>query len=278
MNVISTDRPGVDDRLAAREEVHSLNWVHSIDLGDGLVTPGQWGPPCPMILRALDAIDFRGKKVLEIGCWDGQWSFEAERRGAAEVYATDYISQRHTREHPTFMLAHRLLKSRAKYFPDVSVYNVHELGIHDFDVVIFCGVYYHLRNPLLALARLRQVLREGGTLLIEGAAIHGPEAAFARYYYRQSLVGDLSNWWLPSISCLREWVESSFFDSVIEFRGPSEVPGFRQRVKAVVKRMLGQMPAEQLVRLAMTAQAVQRKDPKYLYPDDDFRDCDLNQY
>jgi hypothetical protein len=68
-----------------------LKWIHQIDLGGGFVTPGQW-PPNPMIEKALADLDFRGKKVLDIGCWDGLYAFAAEQRGASEVYATDLLS------------------------------------------------------------------------------------------------------------------------------------------------------------------------------------------
>jgi tRNA (mo5U34)-methyltransferase len=64
-----------------REEVEQLKWVHRIDLGNGIITPGQW-PRNPLISAAFSDIDFSGKKVLDIGCWDGLWAFEAERQGA----------------------------------------------------------------------------------------------------------------------------------------------------------------------------------------------------
>jgi tRNA (mo5U34)-methyltransferase len=198
--------------------VRSMRWVHSIDLGHGIVTPGAWGPPRAVIRRAFDAIDFRGKKVLDIGCWDGGWSFEAERRGAAEVFATDYVCQRHSADQQTFQLAHRVLNSRVHYHPDISVYEVDQLGIFDFDVVIFCGVYYHLRHPLLALARLRQVMQDDAMIVVEGAAIYGPRNPYSDFYYRRVHVGDPSNWCVPTIPCLREWMESSFFDDVVEHR------------------------------------------------------------
>ena len=86
------------------ERVQALTWVHSIDLGNGIVTPGMWGPPSPTIMRALDTIDFHGKKVLDIGCWDGLWSFEAEKRGATTIVATDLNTQRWPPDgHLTFM-------------------------------------------------------------------------------------------------------------------------------------------------------------------------------
>src|SRR3954467_981696 len=122
------------------ERVQALSWVHAIDLGNGIVTPGMWGLPSATIMRAFNTIDFRGKKVLDIGCWDGLWSFEAERRGAAEVWATDLVAHRHGDGQATFRLAHALLGSRARYVPDLSVYDVARLGVRDFDVVLFCGV------------------------------------------------------------------------------------------------------------------------------------------
>src|SRR6266404_616629 len=112
----------MDATASLAEEVQSLDWVHTIDLGGGLVTPGAW-PPSPLIRRAFDAIDFRGRKVLDVGCWDGLWSFEAEKRGAREVYSVDYVSLRSWSEQPTYQLAHRLLGSRARYYPNLSVYD-----------------------------------------------------------------------------------------------------------------------------------------------------------
>lgn len=192
-------------RLAAK-----LTWMHQINLGGGFVTPGQWGPVQQM-RQALGDLDFSGKKVLDIGCWDGLYSFEAEQRGAAEVYATDLLSQRPFADQPTFAVARAALKSRVKYFPQTSVYDVEEIGVRDFDIVLFSGVYYHLKDPLRALAMLRRVMKDGGQLLVEGAVLNQP-GCYARFYYRDAYAGDFSNWWIPTPACLRQWVESSFFD------------------------------------------------------------------
>jgi tRNA (mo5U34)-methyltransferase len=110
----------------------------------------------------LNQIEVHNKKALDVGCWEGHWSFEVERRGASEVYATDYLvgdpraelSELGLKELPTFRLAHAILGSGSKvsYHPNVSVYHINELGVTDFDVVLFCGVYYHLKHPLLALS------------------------------------------------------------------------------------------------------------------------------
>jgi tRNA (mo5U34)-methyltransferase len=196
--------------------VPKQTWVHSIDLGSGVVTPGLWGAGNPSITKALSDIDFANKKVLDVGCWDGLYSFEAERRGASEVYAIDLTSQRDFDGQPTFQIAHAALKSSVLYYPSLSVYDVERLDINDFDVVIFTGVYYHLKDPLRALTCLRRVLREGGLLLVEGAILDEP-GCFARFFYRESFCGDSSNWWVPTIECLRQWVTCSFFKIVAEY-------------------------------------------------------------
>ena len=260
-------------------EVDRYTWAQSIDLGNGVVTKGIFGDgrPNPLILRAFDDIQFAGAKVLEIGCWDGMWSFEAEKRGASQVYATDLVTQRPYADQPTFQLAHSILNSKVIYNPAVSVYDVERLGVRDFDVVIFCGVYYHLKDPLRALCKLRNVTRTGGMILVEGEAIYGPADPFARFYYRTWLNKDASNWWVPTIQCLREWIECNFFASKQEYAFDVLRPDWLEalpviRDKGALDEMLAKARAltvVMLTRYAVVAEAVARQDPNYGAPDDE---------
>src|SRR5207247_3660998 len=85
------------DRARIVETMNSMVWYHRIELAPGIVTPGaDWEALWAPMRERHRAVDFRGKRVLEIGCWDGYWSFEAEKLGAAEVWATDDMSQRKT--------------------------------------------------------------------------------------------------------------------------------------------------------------------------------------
>jgi tRNA (mo5U34)-methyltransferase len=251
-----------------REQVNALSWVHTIDLGHGLVTPGEW-PLSPLILKALAGIDFRGKKVLDIGCWDGLWSFEAEKRGAREVYATDFVAHRPFRELPTFTLAKRVLDSNVRYYPDLSVYDVGRLGITDFDVVLFCGVYYHLKDPLLALSRLRQVMKPGAVLVVEGEVLDNDRESFARFFYSKYHLGDRSTWWVPTIACLREWVECSYFEIESAFNVARDPLSDRktENLKKLVKRWIGWRTKRS--RCVLMARAVCRADAHYTYPDEE---------
>jgi tRNA (mo5U34)-methyltransferase len=207
----------------SREELLELartyHWWHAIDLG-GFVTTGTRST---LIDRAFDQVDFKGKKVLDIGCWDGLWSFEAEKRGASEVYSIDYVSLRSWSEQPTYQLAHRVLGSRARYYPNISVYDIKRLGVADFDVVIYCGIYYHLLDPLRAFAALREVMIEGGLILAEGPVLDGSDRVFADFYCGNWLYEDPTNWWVPTIPCLREWLDSTFFDVVSEISSKKDL-------------------------------------------------------
>jgi tRNA (mo5U34)-methyltransferase len=207
---------GTEASLDLTATVGSMPWVHTIDLGHGIITPGAW-PPSALILHALKSVDFRGKKVLDIGCWDGLWSFEAERRGARIVYATDDITQRPSGQHPTFSTAHKALQSQVHYDPHRSVYDLHNWAERDFDIVLFLGVYYHLKNPLLALTQIREVMRPGGTLIIEGEVLHRRRDCVAQFCPDDSHKGDATNWWVPSVPCLQAWLRASQFSVEREF-------------------------------------------------------------
>lgn len=245
-----------------REEVEQLKWVHTIDLGNGIVTPGAW-PPNPLILAAFSDIDFVGKKVLDIGCWDGLWAFEAEKRGASEVYATDCISQRWGTT-STFDLARKVLHSKSHYDPNISVFDIGRLGVHDFNLAIFCGIYYHLRDPLQAFSRLRLVMADSALMVVEGDVIYDVDDAYAKFFYRNTWNKDPSNWWIPTIPCLREWIESSYFEILKEY---PEKPRSSQKFSVGLANVFKAHTEPKVGRYVITARAVKRNDTKYFYPD-----------
>jgi len=209
-------------------------WYHEIDFGDGLRSR----PRHPhrdiwqRIERFLEPVDFTGKSVLDIGCWDGQWSFLAERRGAARVLATDDNSQ-HWTATPTgiataesaepgegFRLAHAALQSRVSYRGDVSIYQLDKLA-QRFDTVLCLGVFYHLTHLMSALTQLRHVVADHGSVLIEGAAIqdhkkssmdflYGPDDGFGGSIEPERT--DPSNWSIPTIRCLHDMLNACYFD------------------------------------------------------------------
>lgn len=156
--------------------MHDLTWYHRIELSPGKVTPGRlwleaiWTP----LRSCLDSIDFVGKRVLDVGTWDGMWAFEAEKRGAKYVLATDHLASRGASIPDTFCYAKKALNSNVE-FQECSAYKLDSIN-HEFDIVLCFGVLYHLRHPLLAMDQCRTVLVDGGLCLLESAFILDHEA------------------------------------------------------------------------------------------------------
>jgi tRNA (mo5U34)-methyltransferase len=137
-------------------------WWHEIEVAPGMVTPGD--DSNRMKLPILDRIglpaEMSGLRALDIGCSDGYFTFEMERRGAS-VLAMDFVPDTYT----GFATAREILGSDAGYVMD-NVYNLSPEKHGTFDVVLFMGVLYHLRKPLAALDAIRSVTRTGGQLFV----------------------------------------------------------------------------------------------------------------
>jgi tRNA (mo5U34)-methyltransferase len=144
-----------------RDQVARLHWYHPIDLGNGLITRPERHIQRRFArrLRLLQIPqDLSGRSVLDIGAWDGFWSFECERRGAARVLAIDtYAWDRYGMD--SFLLAHGALKSKVEY-QRLAVEDLSPDTVGQFDVVLFLGVFYHLRSPIDGLDRLRRIVRQ----------------------------------------------------------------------------------------------------------------------
>lgn len=263
------------------DEIKALPWFHSIDLGNGVVTPGR-GSPSGLVQQAFDQIDFTGKRVLDVGCWDGLWAFEAEKRGAAEVYATDDVSQRSFHSTRTFTVAKDILQSNAQYFPETPIERLPSLGVK-FDIVLFLGVYYHLRDPLRALGILRSMLNDGGLILIEGPVLYNWRKPFATFLYHDISFRDCSNWWVPSIKCLEEWIESSFFRKKVTHLHTNKVIDRKGWPIYVLRRVIGTVAPKLYIRsftgrVVIVAEAFSGEDPLWIFPDPLFAGIDGNMY
>ncbi len=178
-----------------KSRVGALRWHHSIDLGQGIVTPGQDNSLRKLARLKLPA-SLAGKTVLDVGAWDGYFSFEAERRGAARVLATDSYVWNGSHDWGSkrgFDLAKSALNSRI----DDLVIDVLDLSperIGMFDIVLFLGVLYHMKHPLLSLEHVASVNRE--LLVLETAVdMLGCRRPAAAFYAGNELGKDPTNWW-----------------------------------------------------------------------------------
>jgi tRNA (mo5U34)-methyltransferase len=212
-----TDRAG-----RAQELVDSVgSWYHRIDVAPGVTTPGV--NDSQLVLRALNLpADLSGMRVLDIGTRDGFFAFECERRGA-EVTAIDYMPPEET----GFLVARELLGSQVEFVQE-NVYELSHERYGGFDLVLFLGVLYHLRDPMLALDRIWNVAR--GRLIVETQTIDDalltspgefkrladlnpelPQVPLMQFYPGAALNGDATCVWAPNEACLGAMLEETGF-------------------------------------------------------------------
>ena len=221
------------ERVAARgqERAASYYWYHTIDLGDGLVTPGDYDFR-PALTRFPFPTDMRGMRVLDVGSATGFFAFEFEKRGA-DVTAVDLRSiadwdmpngQRpailqdmkawcrtddlaqvdEIMVHGGFDFCHRLLNSRVKRCLS-SIYDLsaEKLGGGGFDLVFAGDMLVHTMAPLAGLNVLAELCR--GTLIIsQDLPEFGGDVPLMLYYGGDKRQGDSRSWWHPNQAC---WVQ-----------------------------------------------------------------------
>ena len=202
------------------KEMNEIKWWHQIDLG--VMTPG-----IDFSKLKLNAIqmpkDLTGKSVIDIGAWDGFFSFEAEKRGAKEVYAVDSVMwdtehpQNTMKEHwntgkKGFLFARDILKSKVK---DVQC-EIFELdGEYQHDLVLCLGILYHMEDPLRMCRKMFDITKEGGMLILETHCDDIEDKKPGMVFYGTNILNnDPGNWWGPNIRCVQEMLKAAGFKKV----------------------------------------------------------------
>lgn len=210
----SKSAPGIMDVQEQQARIDQIDWYHEFDFPNGLKvrskTPDAefhrrlWA----FIQAQLDCIDFAGKSVLDLGCWDGYWSFYAERRGAKRVLATDDRTQNWAGS-SGLLVAKELLGSSVEARLDVSAYEVTKLG-EKFDIILCMGIYYHLVDPFYAFAQIRHCCRTDSIVIFEGDVTAGLR--------QNTLFYDLSDpsysYFVPTHRTLNQMLGAAYFEVV----------------------------------------------------------------
>lgn len=241
--------PATRKRRAVNKAAESVPfWYHSIDLFDGIVSGGKkTADELAYDWNALGVPDLRGKSVLDVGAWDGYFSFRAEEAGAERVVALDHYvwsldlarqqeyldecqfnnqapAPSHTMpsmwkpdELPGkvgFDTAHRARDSKVEsVVGDFMTMDLDRLG--KFDVVFYVGVFSRNRHPLLALERLAKVTN--GVLLVQTEAVVVPgfeHKSFCEFFETNELKKDVALWWAPNRRALTGMCRAAGFAKV----------------------------------------------------------------
>lgn len=219
------------DREEIRRRVEELGpWFHNMELGGVHTAPAHFLGDYPSVKWRSFAHavprDLTGRTVLDIGCNGGFYSMEMKRRGAERVVAIDsdefYLRQ------ARFAAEVNELEIE---FRQMDVYDVARLG-EKFDLVIFMGVLYHLRHPLLALDLLREHVvgdlllfqsMQRGSAEVEEVAMDydfNTDDIFDRpgwpklHFIEHRYSGDPTNWWAPNRACTEAMLRSAGFQIV----------------------------------------------------------------
>ena len=213
-------------------------WFHNMNLGGIWTAPDHFlgNYPATKFERFAPHLpnDLSGKSVLDIGCNAGFYSVEMKRRGAERVVAIDsddrYLAQA--------QLASEVLGFSDIEFRKLDVYDVGALE-ERFDFVIFMGVLYHLRHPLLALDLIRehvagdmmlfQSMQRGSKHVLDldedyefSESEHFFESSYPKLHFvERKYAGDWTNWWVPNRACSEAMLRASGF--AIEKRIEEEV-------------------------------------------------------
>jgi tRNA (mo5U34)-methyltransferase len=184
--------------------------------------------------------DLRGKSVLDIGAWDGFFSFEAEKRGASRVLAVDSYAWNGSTwgSKAGFELARRVLNSKVEDL-EIEVLDLSPEKVGVFDVVLFLGVLYHMRHPLLALERVSSVT--GELLILETVAdlllVRRPAMAL---YPEGLLYGDPSNWCGFNLPALKAMLKEVGFSRIEVIQKPDNL--IKRTSRAIYYRLRNKPP------------------------------------
>jgi tRNA (mo5U34)-methyltransferase len=204
-------------------QVDDLPWHHSIDLGGGLVTAGtkSLANCADEASLIFDRVDLRGRTVLGVGAWNGFFSFEAKRRGATRVLATDSYCWSHPRirGREGFELARSALGIEVES-REIDVADLSAEVVEVFDVVLYLRVFYHRYDAIEALATVARLAKH--LLVVETHLdlrdIAVPAMAF---YPGRELNNDPTNWWGPNEHCMQALLIGHGFTDIEIGRHPA---------------------------------------------------------
>jgi tRNA (mo5U34)-methyltransferase len=236
------DQSDTSDQSDLAARVAELRWYHRMPLPGGIVTPGV--TDAHRVVERLQLPEsLSGRTVLDIGAWDGYYSFVCAQRGAKRVLATDSFawSGESWGGPDGFLLAREALGLDDvvdDQIVDVMDLNPDVVGGR-FDVVLLLGVLYHLRDPITALERVASVCND--LLIVETElALDWVPGAAARVYPGRELNDDDTNWYAYNYKALEGLLGRVGFDDLTVVYRTSLLRRLGRTARALVdQRRLG---------------------------------------
>ena len=203
-------------------DVEDIQWFHSFELPDGQIIEGI--KPLETLRAEADLFfgeSLEGKSVLDIGAWDGFFSFEAERRGASRVLAADHFCWSGPGWGPRagFDRIHATINSSVESL-DIDVLDLSPSTLGQFDIVLFLGVLYHVKDPYVTLETASRMCSDH--LVVETVtALPAEPLPAMRLYKPFELGGDPTNFWAPNIPALEVMLDTFGFAKIEAMPSPA---------------------------------------------------------
>lgn len=218
------------------KEMQEITWFHTMEL-DGVMTKGIDNTQVKLKFIQMPK-DLTGKTVIDVGAWDGFYSFEAERRGA-EVLAIDTVKWKegltlvgdkigftedkeifHTGKRG-FNFAHKILNSKVKS----EEIEVMDLKVHrgdkrfkGFDLVLCLGLLYHMKDPFGMCRVMYDITADGGMMILETHLDCEVEGVMGkpmmRFYPNKEWANDPTTWWGPNPKCVEAMLKAAGFKEI----------------------------------------------------------------
>lgn len=213
----------MEKKYISKEEIQSGvdsydNWYHCIPLPFGIVTPGmdknpgtvhRWEAICKILPPLKD------KTVLDVGAWDGYYSFAAEKEGA-KVLSTDHWmwSGPGWGTKQGFNFIKKVFKSQVNEL-DIDVSKIHESTVGTHDIVFFLNVLYHLTNPYECFQKIATTAKE--YILMETLIdIEVTHQSYMRFIPKM-ILGDHTNWFIPNQMAVKDLFDNFGFTIVEQY-------------------------------------------------------------
>ena len=244
-------------REEIKEKINQIKWHHQFEIINGLFTPGSYSPD-GLLKRLNLPTDLSGKRMLDIGARDGFFTLQAVKRGAS-VIAVDYMPA----DQMGFNLTMQANGVREVEFIQTNVYELPQLDLGTFDIILFLGVIYHVPDPYLSLEIVQSLTKEGGTCYVESTNL---DASFTLNevpaplpdQYRSSPLAvfvrrNMTSYWDMNEECLRQLINDVGFTvkraetwgKRVLFEAEAVYQSDKERAKTLSRGIVKRSPREQ---------------------------------
>lgn len=245
-------------QIEALVERHTW-WYHSMNLGQGVTTPGQYGNNLIPVASLLNHVNLKGVSCLDIGTMDGKMAFLMEKLGGQVVTADVF-------ERPTVTELIDTFSSKVSYefgIRDSNLEDVKEKFGH-FDFILCAGVLYHIFSPIDMIANIRKIIKTDGLVLIESACLKDEKRSRMQLNWGD-LYNESTSVWVPSIACLKKMLLYFGFEILGDAIMRERIPRYAILCRALAPSLAGKETDDPWLK-ALLLKQTSGKSAEYLLP------------